>query len=423
MRGFDKFINSIHSFLRNYYLKSKMFYYNLMYDRIKREVFSKEKIRVVFLVLYESMWKSDELFYMMMNHKRFDPYIISSPYPEHPLPFRKETQNKVRKYCEKRGFPFIEGYNFGNGKWFDLKAFKPDIVFYTQPYNSGHPFFKIEKFWHHCLFSYIPYCLLMGKGVGSRNSLLYNISWKVFCSNEFELEISKRYSLAKGKNVVVSGFPLYDQLLSSIPDYSIWKNQSNKCRRIIWAPHHSILKDDHLNYSNFLEIAELMLEFAKKYEDKIQIAFKPHPVLKRKLYKYEGWGVERTDYYYNEWATGKNTILADGDYVNLFLTSDAMIHDSSSFSGEYLYTLKPVMYITKADHLDHLEAFGALCYNMHYKGYGMKDVKSFVDEVVIKGNDYMYNQRKNFYVKYLMPPQNQRVADNMFNEFLNCMEG
>jgi hypothetical protein len=411
----------IREFLSGLILRGKIINYGLRKERIRNEVFAKDKIKVVFFVLYDSMWKSDELFRLLLRHERFDPYIVSSPYPEHPLPFRKETQEKIKQYCDKRGFPFVPGYDFTNNKWFDVKAFHPDIVFYTQPYKSGHPIFRIEKLWNHCLFSYIPYCLMMGKGAGPRKSLLYNIAWKVFCSNNFEFEQSVKYSLAKGSNVVVSGFPLYDQLKNTVPDFSVWKIKNKNLKRIIWAPHHSILANDHLNYSNFLEIAAPMLEFAKREKDRIQIAFKPHPILKRKLYKLEGWGIERTDAYYEEWSKMDNTILAESDYVNLFLTSDAMIHDSSSFSGEYLYTQKPVMYITKPDHVDHLEAFGALCYNMHYKGASMGDIEYFVEDVVLKGNDVMREKRIEFYNRYLLPPGNQNVAKNMFDEFLKCI--
>ena len=193
-------------------------------------------------------------------------------------------------------------------------------------------------------------------------------------------------------------------------------NLHQKINKIIWAPHHSILKDDTLDYSNFLNIAEDMLNIASKYKDYIQIAFKPHPHLKRKLYKMQGWGIEKTNQYYLKWNELPNTILVEGDYIDLFMTSDAMIHDCSSFSVEYLYVNKPVLYLTKNNHLDFLCNFGEMAFNMHYKGSTVGDVEKFLKNVVLDGCDSMKMQRNMFMIKYLLPSHGINVAENMFNE-------
>ena len=77
------------------------------------------------------------------------------------------------------------------------------------------------------------------------------------------------------------------------------------------------------------------------------IAFKPHPILKPKLYKHALWGKERTDAYYHCWETMENTQLEMSDYIDLFMTSDAMIFDSVSFMTEYLYTKKPALFLCR----------------------------------------------------------------------------
>ena len=81
-----------------------------------------------------------------------------------------------------------------------------------------------------------------------------------------------------------------------------------------------------------------MLSFTEKYKDKIQIAFKPHPNLKT-VNKSSKSGKPNDDYY-DKWNSLDNGQLEEGDYFDLFLQSDAMIHDSVSFLSEYLYTMK-----------------------------------------------------------------------------------
>ena len=51
----------------------------------------------------------------------------------------------------------------------------------------------------------------------------------------------------------------------------------------------------------------------------------------------------------SEWESLSNAQLETGKYVDLFMTSDAMIHDCGSFTIEYHYTLKPVMYLVKGE--------------------------------------------------------------------------
>ena len=55
-----------------------------------------------------------------------------------------------------------------------------------------------------------------------------------------------------------------------------WKEQSINKKRIIYAPHHSLsVSNSFISISCFLEVCDFMLELADKYQDKVQIAFKP----------------------------------------------------------------------------------------------------------------------------------------------------
>jgi CDP-glycerol glycerophosphotransferase (TagB/SpsB family) len=107
-----------------------------------------------------------------------------------------------------------------------------------------------------------------------------------------------------------------------------------------------------------------MKELAVKYRSQVSIAFKPHPVLRSRLE--ELWGREKTDEYYRFWEELDNTFVADGEYAALFAASDAMIHDCGSFTAEYLYTGKPVLYVFRHDRRATENEFGRRALRAHY---------------------------------------------------------
>jgi CDP-glycerol glycerophosphotransferase (TagB/SpsB family) len=159
-----------------------------------------------------------------------------------------------------------------------------------------------------------------------------------------------------------------------------------------------------------------MINLANKYKDNIQIAFKPHPLLLTKLYKV--WGKKKTDDYYAQWVNGENTQLVLGDYVSLFMLSDALVHDCSSFTVEYHYTRKPVMYLTKDEHhADGLNDFGKMAFDLHYKGSCEEDIEAFINDV-IEGRDEMKEKRKKFYNDYLLPPNGNSASENIIKAIL-----
>ena len=138
-----------------------------------------------------------------------------------------------------------------------------------------------------------------------------------------------------------------------------------------------------------------MLSLAEKYKDVIEFAFKPHPALKDKLYKFNEWGQERTEQYYEKWSTMPNTFLADGNYTQLFAQSDAMIHDCSTFSCEYLYTYKPVLFLLKKTYSPLLTELGSSCLEMHYHAYHESDIEDFINNVV-NNTDSLKEKRIHF---------------------------
>ena len=157
----------------------------------------------------------------------------------------------------------------------------------------------------------------------------------------------------------------------------------------------------------------------EKYKGQIQFVFKPHPFLKRKLNDF--WGEEKTNDYYNRWATMDNTQIVEGDYLGLFKYSDAMIHDCVSFTIEYCYTKNPVMYLIKErdinGHRSELNEFGQRAFDLHTHGCTKEQIKAFI-QMVAEGKDDKKDQRVQYYNDFLLPPCGKSACENIINAIL-----
>ena len=142
-------------------------------------------------------------------------------------------------------------------------------------------------------------------------------------------------------------------------------------------------------------------------------------MLKGKLYKV--WCLERTEQYFNAWSSKSNTLINESDYIELFLTSDAMIHDSGSFVVEYLYVDKPVMRTVNDVPLDEqFNDFALSCLNQYYFAYNENDIEQFIQNV-INGVDPLKEQRTKFVNDVLMPKgsPSQNIIDDILDSIDN----
>ena len=315
---------------------------------------------------------------------------------------------------------FVSTYDRETHKWLNIKKlYQPDIVFFTKPYKDTLPAYHIYNF-QEALTLYLPY------GINCIN-LFHNtyglpfqaLLWKFLVETEFQKHYAEIYEKSHGDNVEIVGALAEEKLMQK--EYKVkdvWKPQEKKKKRIIWAPHHTV--DYLFNFSNFLNYCEDMLRLAEKYQEEIQVAFKPHPVLKFKLINL--WGQEQTEDYYNRWANLANGQIEQGDYIDLFKTSDAMIHDCASFTVEYLYAQKPVLFQIRDEKVkEEFNSFGQMCLEQHYLAYSIEETEKFIREVVIAGKDPKKQQREKFYKDYLYPKDGIMPSEKIFNILKNAL--
>lgn len=383
----------------------------------------KEPIEVAFFLTIPGMWKSDYLFRLMRSSGRYHPYVVVYPYSIYKNFDKDEcwkTVQHTRRFIEEKGFECRVPYDEASQCWLDpKKVYNPDVVIFSTTYKDMPKQFYVYNF-EDKITCYIPY----GYSVLAIYNLNYNLPFDNlvgyhFLETDIHRQLMEQHSTCKASNAVIVGYPGADVFLDK--DYvpsSVWKPQSCPKKKVIWAPHHTI--GDTFNLSNFLSYAQFMVSLAQKYQDRIQFAFKPHQLLKFKLEQL--WGVEKTNAYYKQWADMPNTQLEEGGYTDLFITSDAMIHDCGSFTAEYMHTHHPVMYLVKDGQMNaRFSPFGKMLFDLHYHGANEVQIESFLTDVVLSGNDPLKPQREAFFSKYLGLPNgklsSQRVLDFFDQKF------
>jgi len=354
----------------------------LKHARLLTEKQQQSKIKVVFLVLLESVWKLDSVFQAMLDDPLFDSVVLVCPC----VSFQHEEMlaELASTYCyiQQKGYPVINSYIQETDSWVDLQALAPDLIFFTNPHGITRPEYYDLAYMNY-LSCYVPYDHQVSQYKDNQdqyNQYFHNAMWQIFVPHVESKDIFTQTAATQGANVVVTGYPACEPYVEIVPPAkSAWKPQDKKKARFIWAPHHTI-DSPELPYSNFLQYADLFQQLAQQYSDEVQWAFKPHPMLKSKLDEYAGWGKEKADGYYAFWENQPNTQFEDGEYQDLFIESDAMIHDCGSFLAEYLYLKKPVLYLVATANIkNYLNPFGVKAFDACEHAYTKEEIINFID--------------------------------------------
>lgn len=390
--------------------------------RLAKEIRKKEEIKVLFIAFNLSNWKHDSLFRAMQAHSRFSPSILIVPEMQvTALEQREQKMRMLMEYCRKNNYPFFTLCNTdGDTQGKSIPA-EYDILIYAKPYLGAVPTSLDYPLYRDRLLLAIHYACHSVDADWACNQPYQKWAWMDFYENDSTARGSALYKECGKRNNVVTGLPVFDAFMLP-PTANPWKAQSGNPKKIIWAPHWTLSTSKSWLgcYSNFLSMAEPMRNLAKTTQGTFQWAFKPHPLLKHTLYSHPDWGKAKTDEYWEWWAMQINTQLEEGEYSDLFQTSDAMIHDSCSFSCEYHFTGKPVLFICNniEQHIKGLNDMATAGFLAQYIGKGMEEVKIFLHETLLQSIDPKRNTRLEFRARYLLPPKGQTAADNIIHAIL-----
>lgn len=381
-------------------LRTKILY-NLLHRKIERNyehtlerLRKAKKIRVLFLIKENEKWGWNSLYRAFEDDPVYEPMVavIFFGLPKTPDAIQKKSFEENYDFFKSRGMRVVKAYDEQTDQFIDLRRFSPDIVFYEPPWHLPkiHDIQEVSKF---ALTCYTPYGVKIAKNTAHYRLLFLQLVWRHFV----EGELSKKYiasgSINKGVNVVATGYPKLDVYLGKreVTEGSFWTVPSGteKKKRIIYAPHWSF---SLLRYATFDWSGDFLLSYAKANAE-TEWVFKPHPRLRHTLFSELSWTKERIDKYFRAWIDLPNTTTyAEGDYFDLFMSSDALITDCGSFLAEYLYTRKPIILLVNPQSVGYND-IGKLIVKDYYKAHDQKELEQLIKHVILQGNDELYNKR------------------------------
>lgn len=404
---------------RSYFLKIEAKKIKINQLKALEKVRNKKKIKVVFFLINVDIWKLDSVYWSLKNASRYEPIVIICPFLSKGDVFLNSELKKGIEFCEKREYDYFLGYNMQLKEAIDIKQIiNPDIVFFTNPNNLTSKEFLIDNYLDK-LSCFVPYSFRIDRLYNYEyNNRLVNLTWINFYETKIHKKLSKKYAANSGRNVIVSGFPALDvySTKTELVNNEVWKKSLQKRKKIIWAPHWTIknYQSTGLDWSCFLDYSEIILDLAIEYKDKIQIAIKPHPLLKTLLEKDSLWGGIKTRKYFEKWSVIENCQFVSGDYKELFEQSDALIHDSGSFMTEYIVLNKPVAYtVSEIGIKDRFNDFGNIVLSGHEIVYNKQDFRRFIENL-LNGVDTLKEKRKDIIKKHRLSGH-QLIGDKIVN--------
>lgn len=368
--------------------------YKKKLKRISLQAGADGKIKVAFILVFNSVFPTRPVFEAMLKNPRFDPYIVVAPNVSRGHRYQMQVYTEaVTALTEQYPGRVIEGYCEKYDQYYEMKdEFK--LIFFCNPYPKlVHRFHGLEYFLDKDVLT--VYANYGFAALSFWNEVLtsefYNKVWLACIETETNLSHLKKHQQISGYNGKVTGYLKMDKMASITP-------AKRERKRIIISPHHTVWGWSTLNIGNFLSYCDLFKELPKRYPQ-IDFVFRPHPLLFSNLLAHKIWSQEKIDAYLAELEANENAVYDySGDYFEQFVNSDAMIHDCGSFIGEYLYTEKPCCYMLKSveQTKEGLVPLGQKCMENYYHAFKEEDIISFIEDVVLRGNDPMKERREQF---------------------------
>ena len=354
-----------------------------------------ERLRVCFLVCDASMFSAEPVYQAMIGDKRFEPFVAVVPRVTRGEKFMRETLEKTLSILSSRCSDVRSLYDpdAKTGRTLEGEA---DVVFTSIVYDDQtleqYTALPLSRF---ALVVCIPY------GYGGqllsdiRRTIFlpqFALFWRLFISNQCTLSLWKEVNPQLAYSLVVGGYPKMDRL-------AVTPRRTARPKTILICPHHTLERDGiGLSLSNFLQYAEFFLELPKEFPD-VHFVFRPHPLLFPRLATSAWWGEERTAAYRRDMSALPNVEFQQGgDYFDVFVNSDAMIHDCGSFLAEYFYTGHPQCYILRdRSTLDReFTPFGKRLQDHVDHAFTREDIRDFVRKVVSGSIDGREQERQGF---------------------------
>ena len=383
------------------YKRTKQNYEDVI-KKLRKEV-NKRPLRVIFLVTEKQKWGYQSLYEKLKEDNSFEPIVVASCVTfkhENPELERCSVEDNI-EFFKSLGIEAKSAYV--NNEYVDLKEFSPDIIFYQQPWGIPeiHLPHRMSKY---ALCCYCSYSIATSMTGSMCIPLFFYCMWKYFLAHDCMKEEYETWMEYNTESLQVTGHPKLEVYKS----YSESSFKQDK-HYVIYAPHFSV-GDSILRFATFDWSGQFMLDWAKAHPE-FNWVFKPHPQLKSSFVEKEYMTEEEVNAYFNEWSK-IGTVYENGDYFGIFKDSDAMITDCGSFCVEYFFTGKPLLHLIADNSAPH-SLLNRLVNANHYSVYSKETLEKYLEEILIKKNDFLKDVRKK--ALYNIFPEQQNSATNIVN--------
>lgn len=358
-----------------------------------------QKIVVMFLIQELSLFSVfDSVIRRLSKNNKFQCLIVITP-QYFCKKWNRNSYEELKKYFLSHNIEAIDGVcGFSNAgkleRALDLQGLQPHYVFYTCPYMEDyHPLHRCDYVHNFAYVCYIPYGFLLADQPETQyKQEIHRLSYRIYCETEFHKENYECRQDALSK-VITTGYTKFDIIDILKPKAELIDIKSKFNKIIIIAPHWSISNISSITrYGTFEKYYKFIEDLLREFDD-ICFVFKPHPSLKNALSRTGILSLNKYNEIIQNWGCYNNFRFYDGaDYFEYFAISDALVTDSVSFLAEYILFDKPVLVLTRED-CSPYNKIGNLLLECFYKAGSQEDIRWFIEKVVLKGEDSMYQQR------------------------------
>ncbi|MEI4233692.1 CDP-glycerol glycerophosphotransferase family protein [Roseovarius sp. D22-M7] len=377
-------------------------------------------IRVAFLVSNTASWKVGPVLSRMLEDEDFQTIAVICPVVAGQLSHvADQTAEAVRRYLDMQGFAYVDltGVDESDAKA-ELDRLDPHLVVFTNPHRLV-PEALHDDLFRQRLSCYVPYShevMQYGDDQEQHNQESHNAFWRIFVPHDASRRCYAEARIRGDAGVSVTGFPACEPLMepATAREPSPWQPQDRAKARVVYAPHWLWRPD--IKMATIDTFGDAMMRIADDYREDIQWALRPHPMLRPKLMEDPAWGPARTQAFFDFWEHSEFSQIHEDDYVPLFRTSDALIHDSGSFLAEYLYLRKPVMYLMTEETGDkYFNSFGRAAITACEVGRSADEIRRFLDDLLAGqsapvGHSAFFRQE---IAPHLETPPSQKICDEI----------
>lgn len=396
-------------FFYNKKIKQNLNYIKRNQKKVKAKLKGKTHLNVAFYVYDSAKWKCQSVYDLMTKDERFTPCVFVTKCNAPENNFNNQTIDDIKKtyeFFKSKDMNVKYAYDLENDKFipFEKMSPKPDIIIYQHPWyvETTQGPVVCSKF---ALTYYVPYYISDIDNPIEYDLRFHRYIYRYYVPDEI---IRKNYApnmYDKGEKLIVAGHPQLDFYLDD--------KTENERKYVIYAPHWTVC-GDNLRYSTFDWNGYKILEFAEKHPE-LNWVFKPHPCLYNFLFMSGYMKKEEADEYYRRWHD-VGIVCEDGDYMQLFQNSIAMITDCGSFLTEYFFTKQPCIHLV-SQYFKGNENVKRIC-ETYYNVHNADEMNKFFEEVLIYKNDPKKQERLALLKKLNYPNSAEFIVEDILKNLL-----